>query len=80
MLLLVLAYYYDKLEQVSLSYYESKIESKIHTYEKEIIDIFQDEEFIKRAIVFDFEESELDELGSFQGTITLFLSIKNQIP
>lgn len=62
MLLLVLAYYYDKLEQVSLSYYESKIESKIHTYEKEIIDIFQDEEFIKRAIVFDFEESELDEL------------------
>lgn len=62
MFLLVLAYYYDKIEQVSLSSYEEKIEAKIHEYEEEIINIFKDEVFIKKAITFNFEESELNEL------------------
>ena len=61
-LLLVLSYYFDRIEQVSLSSYEAKIEAKIHDYEEEIINIFNDEAFIKKAITFDFEESELNEL------------------
>ena len=52
MFLLVLAFYYDKIEQVSLSTYEEKIEAKIHEYEEEIINIFKDEVFIKKAITF----------------------------
>ena len=61
-LLLVLSYYFDKIETVSLDSYEEKIEAKIHDYEEEIISIFNDETFIKKAISFDFEESELNEL------------------
>ena len=59
-LLLIVAYSYDKMNQVSLSYYEEKIETKIHKYEKEIINIFEDETFIDKAISYDFNESELN--------------------
>lgn len=61
-LLLIIAYSYDKINQVSLSYYEEKIEAKVHSYEQEIIKIFEDESFIDKAITFDFKETELKKL------------------
>ncbi|MFK7946571.1 MAG: ATP-binding protein [Saprospiraceae bacterium] len=61
-LLLIVAYSYDKINQISLSYYEEKMEAKIHNYEQEIINIFEDESFIEKAISFDFNESELKKL------------------
>lgn len=61
-LLLFVAYSYDTINQVSLGYYEEKIETKIHQYEEEIIKMFEDDAFIEKAISFDFTDAELSQL------------------
>lgn len=61
-LLLIIAYSYDKINTVSLNQYVKKIESKIHKYEKEIVSVFEDKALIEKAINHDFEENEIGQL------------------
>ena len=61
-LLLIIAYSYDKINTVSLDRYVRKIESKIIQHEKEIIKLFEDETFIDKAISYNFSEDELRNL------------------
>jgi signal transduction histidine kinase len=61
-LLLIIAYSYDKINTVSLDRYVNKIESKIHQDEREIIKLFKDETFIEKAINSKFSEEELKTL------------------
>lgn len=74
-LLLVVAYGYDKINNISLDHYTKKIESRVHKYEKEIINIFEDEAFIQKAINYDFEEGEmqlLENLSSKKYSIFIY--------
>jgi signal transduction histidine kinase len=61
-LLLIIAYSYDKINTISLDRYVTKIESKIHQHEKEIIKLFDNKAFIDKAISYDFSEKELNNL------------------
>ncbi len=61
-LLLFIAYSYDQVNNVGLKHYASKMEAEIHAYEKEITQIFEDETFINKAILFDFKEQEIKRL------------------
>ncbi|MFT6148046.1 MAG: signal transduction histidine kinase [Saprospiraceae bacterium] len=60
--LLIIAYSYDKINTVSLSQYVDKIESKIQRHEAEILKLFENDDFIDKAINYDFLETELGDL------------------